>query len=685
MRTTASVCCGVAAAATMLFAPSLARADNSTTITVLGTSDVSDSGLSQNVIGPQLKAAFPQYTYRYVGSATGTAIQNAQQGIGGPSALIVHAASLENQFVAGGFSYNGRYGNAIWTNDFVLAGPAASEGTKANVLADAPHNIAKAFADVAAAGVAGTASFISRGGTTTASGTTVQEHALWKLMFDSGLTPAGVVVCNVSAADGGGMSPILPATQATSGEPCPDSGTVASPNNPPWYLINSGANQGANVVATNACTLPTAVAASCYSLTDRGTFDYLSSSTSPAAPTGIPALQIVTRDNAASTPGGANELINYFHVYIINPAKPGQTVNLQGAQDFVSVLTSSSFQSQLKTYLNNTSDPGGAPFKGTASPGLTSAVSASGVTSGQPVTVSGDVSQPQPGYPAVAGAPVTVSRLAGLVPVPVASGTTDGAGHYSVTFTPGVSGSYQVSTGEIGQVENAGLSPAYGDILSPAASAAFALSVTGTATIAKATTTPGRVQVAGTVGPAAPDGSARVDILARKAGSTGEFNVIASKTLAAGQSTFAADETLGTGAWTVQVRYSDAGLLAAATSATRNLTVPSTKGPSVGVKKLKVKRGTVTLSGSIGSAPRGKSGTLRLYALTTTKVKKAKSAKKSKPATFKQVAKVTIKTGHRAFSIKHKFKRGLRYVLQLQYVHSGQSTTSSKYRYVNVR
>ena len=44
---------------------------------------------------------------------------------------------------------------------------------------------------------------------------------------------------------------------------------------------------------------------------------------------------------------------------------------------------------------------------------------------------------------------------------------------------------------------------------------------------------------------------------------------------------------------------------------------------------------------------------------------------------------MTIKTGHRSFSIKHKFKRG-RYVLQLEYVHSGQSTTFSKYRYVTV-
>ena len=57
-----------------------------------------------------IPAAYPQFTFKYTGSATGTAISNAKTGTGGPSVLIVHAASLENQFVAGGFSYNNQYG-----------------------------------------------------------------------------------------------------------------------------------------------------------------------------------------------------------------------------------------------------------------------------------------------------------------------------------------------------------------------------------------------------------------------------------------------------------------------------------------------------------------------------------------------------------------------------------------------
>ena len=119
---------------------------------------------------------------------------------------------------------NNQFGNAIWTNDFVFAGsPAGSGGVGAN----AANNIAQAFADVATAGEAGKAVFFSRGGTNNASGTTVEEHTLWALVGSAGLTPAGVVLCTVSAADGGGATPIKSTVQATSGQPCPDSGSVS--------------------------------------------------------------------------------------------------------------------------------------------------------------------------------------------------------------------------------------------------------------------------------------------------------------------------------------------------------------------------------------------------------------------------------------------------------------------------
>ena len=242
---------GLLTATALLVAPALASADTSSTLTIVGTSDVNDSGLVPNLIQPAFNKAFPQYTFKYVGSATGAAIQNAENGTGGPSALIVHAASLENQFVASGFSYNNQYGYAIFTNDFVLAGPT---GDPAGVGANGANNIAQAFADIASAGANGQATFYTRGGTTTASGTTVEEHAIWGLVNSSGLKPASLTLCTVSAADGGGMSPVNASAVSGNGAPCPDSGTVSSPDNPSWYFINAGSTQGANVQAANACT-----------------------------------------------------------------------------------------------------------------------------------------------------------------------------------------------------------------------------------------------------------------------------------------------------------------------------------------------------------------------------------------------------------------------------------------------
>ena len=260
----------MAIAVAALLAPALARADTSSTLTVVGTSDVSDSGLIANLIGPQFQKAYPQFTFKYVGSATGVAIQSAESGTGGPSALIVHAASLENQFVAGGYSYNNQYGNAIFTNDFVLAGPA---GDRAGIGTAAAHNVALAFADIATAGSHGKATFFTRGGTTTASGTTVEEHQIWALVQSSGLQPASLALCDVSAADGGGMSPVN--SSWLNGKPCPDSGTVNSTGAPSWYFVNAGVTQAANVIAADSCTQGSSGAGTCYVLSDRGTFDYL--------------------------------------------------------------------------------------------------------------------------------------------------------------------------------------------------------------------------------------------------------------------------------------------------------------------------------------------------------------------------------------------------------------------------
>jgi ABC-type tungstate transport system permease subunit len=662
---------GLIAALALMIAPGIASADSASSVTIVGTSDVTDSGLFANVIKPGFQAAFPSLTLNYIGSATGAAIQSAENGTGSPSALIVHAASLENQFVAGGFSLNNQFGNAIFRNDFIVGG---TNGDVAGVGTNAAHDIAQAFADIATAGVASTATFDSRGGTNTAPGTTVEEHQLWALMNSAGLTPAGVSLCAVSAADGGGMTPILPADLPVSGQ-CPDSGTVLGPADlPTWYRIVPG-NQANNVIVTNACTGTTNSSTHCYLLTDRGTFDFLTAGGQAGGPSQVPNLSIVSRDNSAAAAGGANALINYFHVYIINPDKPGEAVNVAGAQDLVSFLTSPSFQASLRSYLPSI-DPGGPPFIGDASPAISSSALPSVVNANAPVTVTGTVQQPQPGFPALAGQTVSIDQVVGGIPVAVASSNTTGSGGYSITFVPRSTGSYQVATGALSQVENASLSPVYGDIVAPAATSASAVTVNGSNTLSTAQATSSGVSVAGSVGPSAPDGTATVAIMARTQGSKKAFKSVGTSTLTSGQSIYAFSGKLAAGKWQVETVYQDGTQFVSATSAGKNITVKQGT-TNVSFKKTTLKKGRITVSGALSLAPAVNKAKVELLALQTTDAKGA--------ANFKQVGKTSVGTGKKKFTIRGKLTRGVNYVLELEYVHSGQPTTFSKLKSIVVR
>jgi ABC-type tungstate transport system permease subunit len=550
------------AAAVAAVAPAAANADSSTSLTVIGTSDVSDSGLMQNVIEPAFHAAYPQFTFKYIGTATGTAIASAESGSQGASVLLVHAASLENQFVAGGYSYDNQYGNAVFTNDFVLAGSAADP---AGVLANAPNNIAQAFADVAAAGIAGKAQFISRGGTP---GTTVEEHAIWQLVDQNGLSPAGLLLCDVSATNGGGETPIAANQGVTAnGQPCPNSGALPTGKAlPSWYTV-TGLTQGPNVVAANACTSPSGGSYpsgpnTCYVLTDRSTYDYLASGLDSAG--SIPNLGILTRNNLATAPGGANALINYFHAYVINPSSAGQTVNLPAAQDFVSLLASPSLQAQLKYYLDDTTDVSGAPFIATASPAITAVGFPANVNAGKTVTVSGSVTNLEQGYPALNGVTVDIDEIEAGVPVIVAHGVTAATGTYSITFQPKSSGEYQVSTPQLSVVENSTLSPVFGDILSPGASAAAQVTVNGLSTahlvkFNKLTIKGTKATITGALKPPAALNGGKVQLLGVPASSNGKQKVLGKASPKKGVRSFTINAKLKAGTWVLQLKYSQKG------------------------------------------------------------------------------------------------------------------------------
>jgi ABC-type tungstate transport system permease subunit len=652
-----------------LLHPAGAKADTSSTLTVVGTSDVSDSGLVPNLIQPMFHSAFPGFTFKYVGSATGTAIKNAENGTGGPSALIVHAASLENQFVSGGFSYQNQYGHAIFINDFVLAGPNSDPG---GVTANASNNVAQALADIATQGAAGKVTFLTRGGTSTASGTTVEEHKLWALVDSSGLKPSSLVLCTVSAPDGGGMSPISSTVQSTSGQPCPDSGTVNGTDAPSWYFVNAGANQAANVIATNACTHGSSGANTCYVLTDRGTFDYLHSGTDPAG--SIPDLKVVTRNNSASAPGGANELINYFHVYIINPSKPGESVNLPAAQDFVNFLTSPAFQSQLKTYLP-TGDPGGPPFIADASPNLTASGIPARYKAGKPVRVTGTLVNAEPGYPVLSGETVTVNRLVAGFPVALASAKTDSAGHYSVKFVPTATGSYTVSTSEISKIENAVLSPPYGDILSPASSTATHVTVHAKITKLTVKSQGGSALIVGKVAPGTGHVKGKVTVRARPLGSRHGFKKVATDRLGASDGNFAVAAGLAPGTWQIRVSYQDPKVVVATTARVIKVKVGPKPTSAVSLNSAKVHETALTVGGTV--KPAGPAGAkVQLLALNT-----ASSA----PARFKTLKTVKVKTGKAKVTIDAKLRGASRWVLELKYIRNGQPSSFSKLRTVAVK
>ncbi|GAC1608811.1 MAG: hypothetical protein NVS3B26_07290 [Mycobacteriales bacterium] len=410
-----------------------AWADDSATLTVVGTSDVFDSNLVQNVIKPGFEKAFAQYTLNYVSKGTGAAIAYAEAGTA--SALVVHAASLENQFVGQGYSLE-PYGRAIFYGDYVLVGPS---GDPASVAANAPDDVVSAFERVASAGAAGTANFVSRGGTP---GTTVQEHAIWA-------RTTGVMTCDVSAANGGGASP------STSTGPCPSSIPY-----PSWYHA-TGLTQAPNIENADSCNYS---GGGCYVLTDRGTFDYLTSTNA------VSNLKIVTQASPTTTADKANLLVNSFHAYAVNPAKfsgnAAAGINRVAATAFLNWITSPPAQAAVGAYLSSGGRP---PFLPDAAPALSAGAIPRAVVAGTSVSVTGRLANVAPNTPPLANQPVTLLARAAQdgASTAVASTTTDAAGGFRFTVTPTRSATYTLSTGRLAQVEDASLSPSFADLLAP--------------------------------------------------------------------------------------------------------------------------------------------------------------------------------------------------------------------------
>jgi tungstate transport system substrate-binding protein len=633
-----------------------ARADTPSTLTVVGTSDVQDSGLVPDLITPGFEKAFPKYTLNYVAEGTGAAISAAEAGTA--SALIVHAASLENQFVAQGYSKE-PFGRAVFYGDYVLLGPASDP---AGVLTSAPHDIVGALAKIAAAGAAGQADYVSRANT---SGTAVQEHLIWAL--DAG-TP-GLTLCPVSAANGGGDAP---SSTGSCG---------ATPAYPSWYHP-TGVEQAANIEIANTCNFANAAANhanDCYVFTDRGTFQCLISAAcagTSAAPTN---LKIVTRDNSAIAKGGDTELINSFHAYAINPAKfagnPNVQINSTAAEDLLNYLTSPTFQSELKSYLGSTNGP---PFIADAAPNITVGKFPKQVTGGQRITVRGSIANAVPGTPPLAGKTVSVTEVVSGVAagIPIASAKTSPTGAYSIAFSPPNTGSYQVTTGQITQIENSALSPAFEDLLQPGASSAAKITVAGSIQGLGVKALPGRVLVTGSVLPGTGPVKGSIELLAHSGG-TGSFKRIASSSLGSLDRSFAISAALKTGTWSVEVRFQDPGQVVSNTTKPKQVSVPAPDAASVTIGSLKIKNGRFTLSGKIDPKPGASGTTVQVLGLDVGAIAVAQPGARirgtaaSAAVRFRVVAKLKLSAGATKFTVHGTLKRGQRWILELQYATGG--------------
>src|SRR2546421_38344 len=196
----------------------------------------------------------------------------------------------------------GFVGTALATD--VLVQGTTDVRDPAGVLRGAPHDAARAFELIAAAGGQGKADFVSRGDN---SGTNTQERIIWAL------TSVGR---NSSDEPGSGAR-----------------------SNPSWYH-KAGLGQAATVQLTSQCPFSSHA---CYEMTDRGTFNRLVSLKA------VTNLKVVADKNAGNARGGKDLLINSFHAYAVNPNKIPQA-KLAGALAFLTYLQSADFQGRLAGY-----------------------------------------------------------------------------------------------------------------------------------------------------------------------------------------------------------------------------------------------------------------------------------------------------------------------------------------------
>jgi tungstate transport system substrate-binding protein len=499
-----------AAAVTALFMIALAvpaSAGATTDVVVQGTTDVRDAGLLNDVIVPGFDNAYPQYNLKYIAVGTGQALTNAEAGQG--DAVLTHAPTLEAQFVAGGYSYE-PYGRAIFYSDYVILGPASDP---ARVLSGAPNNAAQAYSQIAAAGAAGKANFVSRGDN---SGTNVEEKLIWKL--------TGVPL-------------------NSNGEP----GTPGTTSNPSWYH-KAGAGQAQTVQLTDQCPF---AGGGCYEMTDRGTFNHLLAGGS------IHHLKIVAQRNLPSAPGGQFLLVNSFHAYAVNPTKvPG--VNLRGALAFLSYLTSPGLQNRLATYPSAQNPAFFADarpvFKQTGGrvPGR--------VKANRRLRVSGTLAPQLPGAGFISGVPALLEQ-------PNGRGGFNEIGHTLISNNGFSVSGLATRNGEVDIVF-----PGFHD-LSFAAYKVGSVSVQAVVGGLRARVRGNTISLSGSASPSRNRVHAQLVVLAKRPRQKG-FHAVKTVRASGTRSRFGISLRLGAGSWRLEVTYRDPGVVGSGTSRSVSVSLP---------------------------------------------------------------------------------------------------------------
>jgi tungstate transport system substrate-binding protein len=616
-------------------------------VRVEGTTDTTDSGLIQDVIQPGFEAAFPQYTLKYHATGTGAALTNARAGQA--DAVLTHAPSSEAQFVSDGFSLE-PFGRATFFNDYILIGHNADP---ASVAGNDPHDAVSAMEAIAAA--AGNATWISRGDN---SGTHVQEGVMW---------------CMTSG---------VPVHSLGSGRCEPDDGSGGIPS---WYK-KTGVGQAQSVQVTAECNFPPASADSCYSMTDRGTYDNLQSQGA------ISGMKIVAEKNTPNARGGENLLINPFHVYAVNPNNPafagkGINFNTDGALAFMDYLTSPDLQQRLLSY-PSTANPRFIPD---ATPQVQVNSVPDSIGAGDSVNVNAKLINKLPGAGPVQGA-ATLLQFAGginnsvfgpLDPTfgDVASATTDGAGNVALSAKPERSGTLRLSI------------PRFQDLTATTVDVG-STRVRASVDLQSASVTPTGVRLQGRLAPTGGRRSATLNVVGQASGITP--TTVQSLNLPDSSDSFDTTVPLGAGTWTLKMVYSDPTAVEGAESRSVEVIVPAALVPPAAITPASLTRASIrlglrrraarlTLTGALNPAVTGNGASVQVLErkLSSTGAKGAAKAKRA--PRFKRVATKTLRNGASKYSVSITLGRG-RWQLKTRYRNPGVvRTADSRARSVSVR